>query len=399
MQDTTADEIGPSINAVIDAPLSGPPSPQRFYRPELDGLRFYAFLGVFVSHTLPQSEASYRGLHWHLPWLWSAVVRAGASGVDLFFALSAFLITSLLLKERLETGGVFLRLFYIRRILRIWPLYFLVVALGILLAHAAPNDHLHLHYDQNLSWHLVVGYLLFVSNWMYATLGPVRSICAPLWTVSIEEQFYVVWPVLVKLFKHRGIVTAGIATLLLATLCQVGIVLSGMGAGYIYYGSASRSGPLALGILLATCADRLPRPTTGTRFLLVTGGIIGWVASAAWFIDQPGPPDMRVVLGRLIISLAAVAILYGCLYSSNKLVVGRGVVRLGKISYGLYMLHFLGLLIVMSPFQSLHGFKLHAIQALGLVVTVFLAMASYRWVESPFLRLKDRFATVLSRPV
>jgi peptidoglycan/LPS O-acetylase OafA/YrhL len=399
MQDTTADGTGLSTNAIIDDPLSRAHSPQRFYRPELDGLRFYAFLGVFISHTLPTSEAYYRGLHLQLPWLWGAVVRAGTSGVDLFFALSAFLITSLLLKERLETGGVSLRLFYIRRILRIWPLYFLVIALGVLLAHTVPNNRLHLHYDQSLPWHLVVGYLLFVSNWMYVASGTVRSICAPLWTVSIEEQFYIVWPVLVKILRRRGIVMAGIAAFLLATLSQVGIVLAGMSGGYIYYGSASRSGSLALGILLATCGDRLPRPTTATRFLLVTGGLIGWVASAAWLTDQPGPLGMRMVLGRLIISLASVAILYGCLNSSNKLVVGRRVVRLGKISYGLYMLHFLGLLIVMSPFQSLHGFKLLATQALGFVMTVLLAIGSYRWVEAPFLRLKDRFATVLSRPV
>jgi peptidoglycan/LPS O-acetylase OafA/YrhL len=392
MQDTTADEMGLSINALIDAPLSRAHSPQRFYRPELDGLRFYAFLGVFICHTLPTSEAYYRGLHLQLPWLWGAVVRAGTSGVDLFFALSAFLITSLLLKERLETGGVSLRLFYIRRILRIWPLYFLVIALGFLLAHTVPNL-------QVLPWRLVAGYLLFVSNWMYPTAGTVRSICGPLWTVSIEEQFYIIWPVLVKMLRRRGIVMAGIATFLLASLSQAGIVLAGMSGGYIYYGSASRSGSLALGILLATCVDRLPRPTTGTRFLLVTGGLIGWVTSAAWLTDQPEPPDMRMVLGRLIIPLASVAILYGCLNSSSKVVVGRRVVRLGKISYGLYMLHSLGLLIVVSPFPSLHGFKLLAIHALGFVMTVVLAIGSYRWVESPFLRLKDRFATVLSRPV
>ena len=70
-----------------------------------------------------------------LPSLWGAVAKSGASGVDLFFALSAFLITSLLLRERQETGRISLRLFYIRRILRIWPLYFVVMAVAIVLAH------------------------------------------------------------------------------------------------------------------------------------------------------------------------------------------------------------------------------------------------------------------------
>ena len=108
---------------------------------------------------------------------------------------------------------------------------------------------------------------------------------------------------------------------------------------------------------------------------------------------------MRTVLGRLIVSLASGAILYGCLYSSNKLLTSGWIVRLGKISYGLYMLHFTGLLILLSLFRPAYGWQLLATKALGFVMTVLLAFASYRWVESPFLRLKVRFSTVLSRPV
>jgi peptidoglycan/LPS O-acetylase OafA/YrhL len=363
----------------------------RFYRPELDGLRFYAFAGVFACHTLPLDDAYYRGLHLPAPWLWVAVVSAGASGVDLFFALSAFLITSLLLKERLETGGISLRLFYLRRILRIWPLYFLVVALGIVLAHTVPNL-------QRLPWGLVAGYLLFVSNWMYPFAGTVRSICAPLWTVSIEEQFYILWPALMKVLHRRGIVVAAITTFVLATLSQVGIVLAGVDWGYLYYGSASRATSFAMGILLAVGADHLPKLTSGFRFMLVAGGIGGWVFAAALTI-QSGAPGMQLVLARLIISFASAAILYGCLYSSNNLLRGGAVVRLGKISYGLYVWHFTGLLIATTLFPLVHGWQRLATLALGLVMTLFLAFASYRWVESPFLRLKDRFATVLSRPV
>src|SRR6202034_4536316 len=126
----------------------------------LDGLRFYAFLGVFIYHTLPSQVLFYRRLHLPLAGVWAAIAKAGASGVDLFFALSAFLITSLLLRERQETGGISLRLFYTRRILRIWPLYFLVVALGLVSAHTIPNFW---YYTQSLPWYYVAGYLLFVS--------------------------------------------------------------------------------------------------------------------------------------------------------------------------------------------------------------------------------------------
>ena len=118
-----------------ELPLPTAQKPRRFYQPELDGLRFYAFLGVFAFHTLPSQPAFYRQLHFPAPALWGAAASSGAAGVDLFFALSAFLITSLLMRERQQTGGISLRLFYIRRILRIWPLYFAVVGLGIVLSH------------------------------------------------------------------------------------------------------------------------------------------------------------------------------------------------------------------------------------------------------------------------
>jgi peptidoglycan/LPS O-acetylase OafA/YrhL len=364
---------------------------RRFYQPELDGLRFYAFLGVFVFHSLPSQPAFYHGLHLPLPSLWGAVVKSGASGVDLFFALSAFLITSLLLRERHETGGISLRLFYIRRILRIWPLYFLVVALGVVLAHTMAN--------QPLPWYYVAGYLLFVGNWVHAVFGAPKSICSPLWTVSIEEQFYLIWPLLMKMLERRGMIIAAIVTLLLATLSRVGFVLAGASGGYLYYGSTSRCDSLALGILLALFADRLPKLKWGMRFLLLAGGLLGWIVSSAWLIEQPGKVSMRWVVGRLLVSLASGAILYACLNSRSKLVGGSWVVRLGKISYGLYMLHLVGILIMLSLFHPIWGWKVLAIKALGLVMTVVLGFVSYRWVESPFLRLKDRFATVLSRPV
>jgi peptidoglycan/LPS O-acetylase OafA/YrhL len=370
---------------------------RRFYRPELDGLRFYAFLGVFVCHSFPLETSFYRGLHLPLPWMCAALVRSGASGVDLFFVLSAFLITSLLLRERTETGQISLRRFYIRRVLRIWPLYFLVVALGILLAQTAPKGIWY--YDPALPWPYVAGYVLFVANSVYAILGTTHSICAPLWTVSIEEQFYLVWPALMKRLKRRGMVIAGVVTFLLATTVQLVLVLRGASSAYAYYGTASRCDSLALGILLALFVDRLPRLSSSMRVLLVGGGLMGWICGSARLADFVGPASLRMALDRLLISLASGVILYGCLYSRNRLVTGAWVVRLGKVSYGLYMLHYTGLLLALSLFHPRWGWRLLAAKAVGFVITLLLAFASYRWVESPFLRWKTRFAAVPSRPV
>lgn len=390
-----------SMDVVDQAPPVRAHEQRRFYQPELDGLRFYAFAGVFVCHALPIDDLFYRRLHLPLPWLWGSVVRSGGAGVDLFFALSAFLITSLLLREREQTDRISLRLFYIRRALRIWPLYFLVVALGVVFAHTGSDHGFHWFYYQRLSWYYVAGYLFFVGNWIYAAFGAAESICAPLWTVSIEEQFYLLWPVIMKRLKRRGILIAGIITFLLSTASQVGIVLAGANRNYIDFGSASRFNSLAVGILLAIWVPRLPTPPAGgVRLLLLAGGVIAWIGSAsARFADQPGPASMRSVLVRLTVSLASGAILCGCLQSRSRLLTGNWVVQLGKISYGLYMLHFMGLVLVLSLVHPVSRPELLGAKALAFVVTVLLAFASYRWVESPFLRLKDRFTTVPSRPV
>ena len=98
---------------------------RRFYQPELDCLRFFAFFAVFIFHTFPHEADYYSARHIPFAALIASVSRAGSFGVDLFFLLSAYLISQLLLREKEAFGHVSLKAFYLRRILRIWPLYFL----------------------------------------------------------------------------------------------------------------------------------------------------------------------------------------------------------------------------------------------------------------------------------
>jgi peptidoglycan/LPS O-acetylase OafA/YrhL len=202
-----------------------------------------------------------------------------------------------------------------------------------------------------------------------------------------------------KLLRRRGMVLAAIATFLLATVSRIGFMLSGQSGGFIYYGSISRCDSLALGILLALFADRLPSLARGRRWLLLSAGLTGWIVASAWLNEQPGPVDMRMVWGRLLVSLAAGAILFAGLGSDSPLLRSRWIVGLGKISYGLYMLHLTAILIMLHVFHPVWGWQLLVAKILGLGTTIVLAMVSYRWVESPFLRLKDHLAVVLSRPV
>src|SRR5262245_22111925 len=133
----------------------------RFYAPELDVLRFFAFFGVFVFHAGPQTIDFYQaaGLPAFLGRLMISIFGAGAYGVDLFFALSAYLITTLLLRERSTSGALDLRSFYLRRILRIWPLYLSFVAFAAITAAILPGQRLPLGY--------VAGYALLAGNWIY----------------------------------------------------------------------------------------------------------------------------------------------------------------------------------------------------------------------------------------
>ena len=194
-------------------------------------------------------------------------------------------------------------------------------------------------------------------------------------------------------------VIAAIIMFLSATVCRIIFVLTGVNGGYLYYASTSRCDAFALGILLALFAHRLPKLSGIMRIVFIAAGIAGCIIAEVWLNGPPGPSTMLEATGRLVISLSAGAMLYGSLYSRSKLLTGSWFVSLGKVSYGLYLLHLTGILIAKDLVHPRPGFQLLATKGLGLIVTVILALASYRWIESPFLRLKDRFARVLSRPV
>jgi len=152
---------------------------ERFYLPAVDILRFLAFFAVFSFHFSPLPV--YR---WQ-PSIARSIVSAGQFGVDLFFALSAYLITRLLLSERATSGELHIGSFYARRILRIWPLYFFFLCLAALLSY----------------WRFLPGafetrpiyfitFFAFVGNFTCSYLGYPQFFLAPLWSISVEEQFY-----------------------------------------------------------------------------------------------------------------------------------------------------------------------------------------------------------------
>ncbi len=186
-------------------PDSQPQSqPSAFYLPELDFLRAFAFLGVFCSHWIPARPEYYveRGLPVIVARLIDAVSLFGADGVMLFFCLSSYLITQLLLKEIAKNGRVDVPAFYARRVLRIWPLYLAFTALAAALPFF---DH-----EQEFGAKAGLAFLLFSGNWIWALGGTLNTVAVPLWSISVGEQFYLGLAVGRPSLESRGARASGV---------------------------------------------------------------------------------------------------------------------------------------------------------------------------------------------
>jgi peptidoglycan/LPS O-acetylase OafA/YrhL len=358
----------------------------RFYRPELDVLRFGAFLLVFIHHGFPLTAAEYVG--WGVPQTLAALLaagaRAGALGVDLFFALSAYLITELLLREKRSRGSFDIRAFYVRRILRIWPLYyFALLVLLPLLAFVMPSDTMPRNF-----WR---AFLFFAGNWACAWWNAYPSALALLWSVSIEEQFYLVWPWLMRLFGSRMPLIAG-AMLGVATITRVFLLAHHASHAGIWTNTLARMDPIAGGALLALLLHgNTPKHTLRSRVLwIASGGMALWIAGSV----LTDPTWMWIVTFPLA-AAGCVAILYGSFAPDAGHT--RLLIYLGKISYGLYVFHVAAIRLV----QRMAGpsFIGPAVLLIAFALTVAAASLSYRYLESPFLRWKNRFERVATRTV
>jgi peptidoglycan/LPS O-acetylase OafA/YrhL len=371
----------------------------RFYQPELDVLRFFAFFGVFIFHAFPR-VASFYDANQFPRWLTETLIpifTAGAYGVDLFFALSAYLITGLLLRERAATGSLDLRSFYLRRILRIWPLYLGFVAFSALVSLLPQAERMGVH----LGWRYVAGYSLLAGNWAYVMYGLPVGFTIPLWTVSIEEQFYLTWPLAMRRASVRTMSALALSVLVFANMLRVWLAASGTSLDAMEYNTFTRLDPIALGILLALAGQRLPLWAPWQRTALAFGGLLSWIAAAAFngWNDPQRPETWRLAITHPVIAVGSATILFSVIGAQHSFFKNSTLIYLGKISYGLYVVHEFGRFCAVRFMHPSTSAGVLAQSAVGLAFTIAIAGASYRWLESPFLRLKERFAHVRSRPV
>lgn len=392
--------LGPaSLAAAKPARVAPGTKTRSLYHPELDALRFLAFLAVFIHHTLPREDAYYTSLHipQFLAGAISSFVGACGFGVDLFFILSSYLITSLLFREHDSNGSINVRSFYIRRALRLWPLYLSFVVFALMLPFLSS--------EQKLDWRYGLGFLLFCGNWMVAAGGFPQSVVFPLWSVSVEQQFYFVWPWAVRSGTRRRVAWVAVAMLGVASLTRFCLVAHHARHESIWCNTFARLDPIALGALLAIAlSGRVLDLTRQARAALIVLGILLLMTAGRYshVLDDPTPLAGNL-WGYPAATLAAAILLLAVLRPVNS-TGGIGsypsLIFMGRISYGLYMFHAFAL------WLSIHAISKAPpplnyrpfFMVLGFTLTTVLGTASYYWLERPFLRLKNSFAVVTSRP-
>ncbi len=351
---------------------------------ELDGLRALAILPVIFNHCYPE-----QGWGRWTPFLG----EAGRTGVDLFFVLSGYLITGILLDT--VGGKHYYRNFIIRRTLRIFPLYYLCLALFTV---STKLDHSH--WDAMRNWGGVSWFFAYLGNiriaWMKA-MPPVFSF-VPLWSLQVEEQFYLFYPLIVLFLSRLRLRQLLIACVVIAPLLRLFLffVTGTTVAGYVL--TPCRMDSLALGGLVAL----LVRSPLAHKLTLIHVGICALVTGAALALclmvstgwESPTISSLGYSLVAIIDALLLIMIV---LWPGNllaKWLRWRPLVYTGQISYALYLLHAPSSWIARFFVERFSGIEIPGHSALSVPLTFLSAFIaadlSRRFFESPILSLKDR---------
>jgi peptidoglycan/LPS O-acetylase OafA/YrhL len=347
------------------------------HRPVLDGVRAVAILAVLAAHF-----GSGPKLEWP---------SGGFLGVDIFFVLSGFLITSILLEERRRTGSFSLRAFYVRRALRLFPALVLVVlAFLVYTLTVAPASVVH---DNLIA---AAATLTYWTNWLYAEgmFGVGQTGLLHAWTLSIEEQFYILWPLVLAaallLGRTRAALAVAVGGIVAVVAWRLVLLAESDAVWRMYFGFDARADSLLVGCALALLLTH-GKWLTGVRSLFFRLALVPAIlligfclvfAKEAWTILYAG--------GFTLFALATAVVLYNLVVSRPpilaRLLEWSPMVYVGRISYGLYLWHFPIYLWTRDALE-----KGWLVTLVGLPLTFLLAAASFRYVEQPFLRYKKRF--------
>jgi peptidoglycan/LPS O-acetylase OafA/YrhL len=317
--------------------------------PSLDGLRALSILAVVWHH--------------------ATGVGKGYLGVEMFFAISGFLITSLLLREQRQQGYISLGKFYARRALRIFPLYY--AALGIYIVSVFATQR-HIPAGQEFFFNLRY-FLTYTSNWFVPLNGRVIFYFA--WSLATEEQFYLIVPSLQKYLRSYTVlvIIAAVALHLVGEVWPLGIVI------------AKISTPLCFGVLAAHALNK------ERSYRILSAVTYPKISSLIWFV-------LVILIAWTGVHEVVLAFAVTCLVVSSSIRPDHAMAwvfdcaplqSIGRVSYGMYMSHQLCLNLLRRS-SHLSGIGLFVA---GSILSYGVALISYRWYESYFLRLKSRYSS------
>jgi peptidoglycan/LPS O-acetylase OafA/YrhL len=362
---------------------------ERIYFPELDGLRFFAFLLVFIHH---------QDLFLSIP-LFSALKAYGWVGVDLFFALSAFLFTKLLIAEYGRTRSINFKKFYLRRVFRIWPLYFIFIGISILIflfiRHNTISNYIIIR---------IVGLFAFSDNIMTAIYG-YHSIpySVHLWTIAYEEQFYIFIPIIILFLVRSSSRTKKLSFILVFvffSLIRLVFITEKIHHPVIWVLPITHFESIIFGMVIGFGGfDFLLKRIK--PLLLGLFGVLFFVLLC--FLPNVGNISYWLVLTYSFVGISTTLVLFAVSNSNllKKVLSGKLFVFLGKRSYGLYVYHLLGNGVAAYLVQKLQFIPSGSLASFlySLALTIILSIISYKIIETPFLKLKRRFEVVISRPI
>lgn len=367
-----------SSPAITDYPQSAAAAPWALPRriPELDGLRGIAILLVMMFHLTPVA----------IPLFAAYFVQAGWLGVDLFFVLSGYLITGILVDSAGEPG--YYRNFILRRTLRIFPLYYACLALfswrEILFSHGW--------------WY--VAYIGNIPVWLQNKWPP--GILSPLWSLQVEEQYYLTFPLVVAFVSRKALTRILLGAVIAAPLLRIAMVLaapSNIAGTYVLM--PCRMDTLALGGLIAIAQRDFPLRLQARWVAWITASATATVVFICWkYGPAPWSTAMRTG-GYSAAALMFAGTLVLLIHQRRRFLLAvcrlRPIVWIGTISYGIYLLH-AALARLIREYAP--GWRLPLVRiAPGGFEEAFLCVAaaigaawfSWRFFESPIMRLRHRF--------
>lgn len=363
------------------------------YFQNLDASRFYAFLIVFLAHCFVTSDP---GIRQHE--VYAAVYnwgKVGILGLEYFFVLSSFLISYIILEEKAQTGNFHFSFFLVRRSLRVWPLYFLVVAIGFLVIFIAHRTNVQV--GPLPPWPYL---MLFLVNFYIIENGTgFLFFIAFLWSISVEEQFYLLWSIFMK---WVGINFIWFCIFLIMISVFFRIYFLGNDP-HLFFHTLSALANFGIGGLLAygmfhgnNLLIRISRLQVGSVFIIYLLFGLSFI-----FYHQLMEYQLFRVLERLYFSVFFAYIILDQTIGENRLFNLEKPTHfryLGKISYGLYCFHgiVITLLLKVMEHSNLPQNLLLVLLVYPLVilaVTVLISRISYRYFESYFLQLKNSFYT------